>query len=115
MFEHLPFGDALSLSLLGMAIVFAVLVFLMLVISVLSSFVRAMSRPKEALDPVAPVAERVRMAQTAGPAMMPAPGSIGDVALHTVDDKTAAMLMAIVADDLGCELNELSFISIKEV
>ena len=44
-----------------------------------------------------------------------APGSAGGVKLHDVDPKTAAMLMAIVADKTGKPLNELRFISIKEV
>ena len=45
----------------------------------------------------------------------PAPGSAGGVKLYNVEPKTAAMLMAIVADKLGKPLNELRFISIKEV
>ena len=44
-----------------------------------------------------------------------APGSAGELKLHNVDPKTAAMLMAIVADKLQKPLNELRFISIKEV
>ena len=44
-----------------------------------------------------------------------APGSAGKLKLHDVEPKTAAMLMAIVADKLGKPLNELRFISIKEV
>ena len=44
-----------------------------------------------------------------------APGSAGKLKLHDVEPKTAAMLMAIVADRLGKPLNELRFISIKEV
>ena len=44
-----------------------------------------------------------------------APGSAGELKLHSVEPKTAAMLMAIVADKLGKPLNELRFISIKEV
>ena len=44
-----------------------------------------------------------------------APGSAGQLKLHDVEPKTAAMLMAIVADTLGKPLNELRFISIKEV
>ena len=44
-----------------------------------------------------------------------APGSAGQVKIHNVPPKTAAMLMAIVADKLGKPLNELRFISIKEV
>ena len=35
--------------------------------------------------------------------------------LHDVEPKTAAMLMAIVADKMGKPINELRFISIKEV
>ncbi len=44
-----------------------------------------------------------------------APGSAGLVKLHGVEPKTAAMLMAIVADKMGKPLSELRFISIKEV
>lgn len=49
------------------------------------------------------------------PAPAAAPGSAGHVKIHDVPPKTAAMLMAIVADKLGKPLNELRFISIKEV
>jgi len=41
-------------------------------------------------------------------------GSAGQLKLYDVEPKTAAMLMAIVADKLGKPLNELRFISIKE-
>ena len=44
-----------------------------------------------------------------------APGSAGELKLHDVEPSTAAMLMAIVADKMGKPLNELRFISIKEV
>ena len=44
-----------------------------------------------------------------------APGSAGQIKLHNVDPRTAAMIMAIVADKTGKPLNELRFISIKEV
>ncbi len=44
-----------------------------------------------------------------------APGSAGPVKLYDVEPKTAAMLMAIVADKMEKPLNELRFISIKEV
>lgn len=44
-----------------------------------------------------------------------APGSAGKLKLHSVEPKTAAMVMAIVADQMGKPLNELRFISIKEV
>ena len=44
-----------------------------------------------------------------------APGTAGELKLHDVEPRTAAMLMAIVADKMGKPLNELRFISIKEV
>ena len=44
-----------------------------------------------------------------------APGSAGRIKLHSVPPKTAAMIMAIVANKLNKPLNELRFISIKEV
>ena len=44
-----------------------------------------------------------------------APGAAGTLKLHDVEPKTAAMIMAIVADKMGKPLNELRFISIKEV
>ena len=51
----------------------------------------------------------------AAPVNGPAPGTAGEFKLHDVEPKIAAMAMAIVADQLGKPLNELRFISIKEV
>ena len=54
--------------------------------------------------------------EVAAPAEAPtAPGSAGKLKLYDTEPKTAAMLMAIVADKLGKPINELRFISIKEV
>ena len=44
-----------------------------------------------------------------------APGAAGQIKLYGVEPKTAAMIMAIVANKMGKPLNELRFISIKEV
>ena len=44
-----------------------------------------------------------------------APGAAGQLKLYNVEPKTAAMIMAIVADKMGKPLNELRFLSIKEV
>ena len=44
-----------------------------------------------------------------------APGTAGQLKLYDTPPKTAAMIMAIVADKMGKPLNELRFISIKEV
>ena len=55
-------------------------------------------------------------APAAEPAPQPtAPGSAGQLKIHDVEPKTAAMIMAIVAHKTGKPLNELRFLSIKEV
>jgi hypothetical protein len=43
-----------------------------------------------------------------------AKGSCGNINITNVPPKTAAMLMAIVADEMKAPLNELRFISIKQ-
>ena len=54
-------------------------------------------------------------AAPAQPEAPKAPGSAGKLKLYNTPPKTAAMLMAIVANKMGKPLNELRFISIKEV
>ena len=109
--------NAAIVALLGYAVVFFGLILLMIVVTVMGKIFIAKDKKaaekanaaKAALPsqpaPVAPVAAE-------SPA---APGSAGQLKLHDVSPKTAAMLMAIVADKMGKPLNELRFISIKEV
>lgn len=100
-------GDALLTGLLGYIVVFIGLILLMIVVIITSKIVMA-RKPKEAVSsPAAP------SAAPAAPA--PAPGSAGKLKLYDTPDKEAAMIMAIVANQMGRPLNELRFISIKEV
>ncbi len=70
---------------------------------------RRLSAKKKAAAAVsAPIVAPEKKAPTA-------PGTAGQLKLHDVEPKTAAMLMAIVADKMGKPINELRFISIKEV
>ena len=98
-------------ALLGYAVVFTGLIVLMLVvIGIGKIFVAKDKKKKEA----AQVVEAPAPEPEAAPAPT-APGSAGGIKLYDVEPKTAAMLMAIVADKMGKPLNELRFISIKEV
>lgn len=100
-------GDAGITALLGYGVVFFGLILLMIVVILLGkAFVAAEKRsaPAPVAATPAPVAEA-----------KPAPGSAGGVKLYNVEPRTAAMLMAIVADKMGRPINELRFISIKEV
>ena len=101
-------GDAAILALLGYVVVFFGIVLLMAVVMVMGQiFIAAGKKKAAAVVEPAPAVEEEPKAT--------APGSAGQLKLHTVEPKTAAMLMAIVADKMGKPLNELRFISIKEV
>ena len=108
--SHLSIGEAGGYALLGYAVVFLGLVLLMIVVTVTGKIFIAKDAKAKAAAPAA-----------AAPAAAPevskptAPGTAGQLKLHDVEPKTAAMLMAIVADKLGKPINELRFISIKEV
>ena len=111
-------GEALIFALIGFAIVFAVLLILNIFIRILSAVVRGIENgtKKTEAAPAAPAAAPVADSKPAIPAgMKVADGSLGDVKLYDVDDATADMIMAIVADQLDAPLNELRFKSIKEV
>ena len=92
-----PQGDPYALLLLGVLVI--ALVIYMLV--------------KNSKKKKAPVVAETVSVEEAPKAV--APGSAGQLKLHDVEPKTAAMLMAIVADKMGKPLNELRFISIREV
>ena len=97
-------ADFSVIAVLGYAVVFFGLILLMIVVSLVGKIFTA--KPRKA-EQAAPVVE-------AAPAPV-APGTAGQVKLHDVEPKIAAMLMAITADKMGKPINELRFISIKEV
>ena len=106
-------GEAGVYALLGYAVVFFGIVLLMIVITAFGKYFAS----KDA-KLAATAASAAQAAAPVAPAAAPkavAPGSAGELALHDVEPKTAAMLMAIVADKMGKPLNKLRFISIKEV
>ena len=80
-----------AVALLGYAVVFLGLILLMITVMIMSKIMMALAAKKAA-------------AVTAG-----------ELKLYDTDPRDAAMIMAIVADTLGKPLNELRFISIKEV
>ena len=108
--DNIGILDAGVIALLGYAVVFFGLILLMCVVTVMGKLFQAKTAkaaaaaPAPAAAPAAPAVEAPK-----------APGSAGALKLHDVEPKTAAMIMAIVADKMGKPLNELRFISIKEV
>jgi 3-oxoacyl-ACP reductase-like protein len=99
-------GDYLFYSLMGICAVFFALVLLMCIIKILTW---EPAKAEVADAAAAPAAEAAVVDKPL------APGSAGDVKLYDTDPRTAAMIMAIVADELKKPVNELRFISIREV
>ena len=112
---NLSIGDAGILALLGYGVVFLGLISLMVVVIIMGKIFSLKKGEKKAKE--APAAAPVA-APAAAPAPVEAPvapGTAGQLKTYDVPPKTCAMLMAIVADKMGKPLNELRFISIKEV
>lgn len=109
--------DAGIVALLGYAVVFFGLILLMAVIVIMGKVFVAKEKKaaEKAANAGAAVAAVPVAASAAAAEPVTAPGSAGHLKLYDVEPKTAAMLMAIVADKMGKPLNELRFISIKEV
>ena len=106
----LDMGNNLLYAILGYLVVFVGLSLLMAVIVIVGKIMVAnMKKPAEA-----PAEAVVKAAVPEAPKQL-APGSAGDVKLYDTDPRDAAMIMAIVADKLQKPLNELRFVSIKEV
>jgi len=117
---NINIADAGILAVLGYGVVFFGLILLLIVVIAMGKAFQSGSNKSEKVE------QQAAPAPVAAPAAAPnapvitdgaavAPGSAGTLKLHDVPPKTAAMLMAIVADKMGKPLNELRFISIKEV
>ena len=102
------FAELSLTALLGYGVVFLGLILLMIVVTIVGKIFTAGEKK------TAPAA-KAQEAPAPAPEAPAAPGTAGQLKLHNVEPKTAAMLMAIVANKLGKPLNELRLISIKEV
>lgn len=87
---------------LAMVIVLLLVVLVMVIRKHLSN--KRKANAPAVVEPAAPAAPQPE-----------AVGTAGQLKLHNVDPKAAAMVMAIVADKLDKPLNQLRFLSIKEV
>ena len=105
---NISIGNAGVIALLGYLVVFLGLVMLMVVVMVMGRIMVARARKAQA-------AAVVEAAPVEAAPVAEAPGTAGELKLYDTDPRDAAMIMAIVADTLQKPLNQLRFISIKEV
>lgn len=110
--------------LLGCAVVFALLgavavIVLCFRVSSLENEVRALSANRTPLpamyDPDITIVPVVPSAPIAPAPVYDPNSTVGEMSVFDVPDRTAAKLMAIVADEMKTPLAQLKFISIKEV
>ena len=111
--ENISILNAGIVAVLGYAVVFFGLIALMVVVTLLGKAFTAAEKKKAAEPAPAPTVEVNPAVATVD--QTEAPGTAGTLKLYDTPPKTAAMIMAIVADKLGKPVNELRFISIKEV
>ena len=119
--ENISILNAGIVALLGYAVVFFGLILLMLVVIGMGKIFIAKDKKAAEAAAAAKATMPANVPPVAAPAAAPAvsadaaPGTAGQLKLYDTPPKTAAMLMAIVANKMGKPLNELRFISIKEV
>ena len=105
---NISIPNAGIIALLGYLVVFLGLVMLMAVVMVMGRIMVARAKKVQA-------AAVVEAAPVEAAPVAEAPGTAGELKLYDTDPRDAAMIMAIVADTLQKPLNQLRFISIKEV
>ena len=111
---HPDIGIAGIVALLGYAVVFFGIILLLIVVTIMGRIM--VSSQKKAAAKAAAAAAAAPAVAASEPADLPeAKGTAGELKLHDVDPKDAAMVMAIVAHQLQKPINELRFRSIKEV
>ena len=105
---NISIPNAGIIALLGYLVVFLGLVMLMVVVMVMGKIMVARAKKDQA-------AAAAEVAPVEAAPKAEAPGTAGELKLYDTDPRDAAMIMAIVADTLQKPLNQLRFISIKEV
>ena len=107
-------GDAAIVALVGYGVVFLGIVMLMVILYISGSIFKKRDA-KLAAQKAAETKTTPAAAPAAAKDIPAAPGSAGKVKLNGIADRDAALIMAITADKLETPLNELRFISIKEI
>ena len=120
-FKNIPDRGAVVLEQLptaitGFLVVVSMLALIAVAILIFSKIISAFTGKKKAPEASAAPAASVA-APVAAPAGSPLPAdtSAGSLDLVDVDEKTAAVIMAIVSNESGIPLNRLAFKSIKKM
>lgn len=116
-YETITIGEALNVSVTGFIVVLLILALLAVLVLLLSKAVRAVEGKTKKKNGSTAKAESKLSEAPAAPKGTPLPEttSAGQLDLYEVDEKTAAVIMAIVSHESGIPLNRLQFKSIKAI
>ena len=103
----MPLSEALAIAVIGISVVIMILALIAVFIILLSKAVRLVEGLVKKKVPASPAVTPA--------ATQSAPEGInsGDIELIGTDEKTAAVIMAIVSEKSGIPLNRLSFKSVR--
>lgn len=116
--EPLTIIEALKTSVTGIVVVMIILALLAVLVVILSKIIRAfesVAKKKENKDETVRPANENKADSKADSkgTTLPDTQSAGNLELYKTDEKTAAVIMAIVSNESGIPLNRLQFNSIK--
>lgn len=105
-------ADSITISVLGLFVVFLVLILLSFLISIQSIIIKYIDGWQQKKSETVQI-----MVQTAGAGAEAADEgwTAGELKLIGVDERTAAMIMAIISDESQIPLSELQFKMIKAI
>lgn len=110
----MPLTEALMTSVVGILTVLCILAIIAVLIILVSKVIRTFEGAVSKKNAPAVAEAPAKVSKPTG--VIPVAGvSQGTIDLVNVDEKTAAIIMAIVSDKSGIPLNRLSFKSIKLV
>lgn len=105
--------EALGVSVTGIIVVLIVLAILAVLVLLLSKGIRLVVKDKKNVPKKSEAAAAVPASPKPHGTALPVTQSAGTLELYKTDEKTAAVIMAIVSNESGIELNRLRFNSIK--
>lgn len=121
--DDISIGEALNISITGFVVVLLILALLAVLVLLLSKAIRAVEggakkakkTAAKAEGPAASASAAAVSPASAGGTPLPLNTSAGTLDTYNVDEKTAAVIMAIVSHESGIPLNRLQFKSIKQI
>ena len=111
----MTFADACLYSVTGLLVVFFALILLMAIIKIMTAVGDSAEKKAALAAAAAPAAAPAPVEAAPAKEGKPGPRDTRELKLWDTDPRDAEMIMAIVAETTQIPLNQLQFLSIKEI